>query len=344
MSETERQLQFMKELEEGGSPPQASPNMSTRGSRSVSPVEIKFMDQEASNKSHKLNGKRRRSEIRRATKLENEQNSELFLAIAAFTSEILRSCCKSFVFCFNSRAGRVTFFPLQDSSNFFLGFFLLTQTRWNARESMQHSTKFCHQGELFKQNCQFFYLCRIDGYGTQNWDGDCYVQVLLFVCVLVTIFSNAIFGSVAGSTKSISRHISLVPEARKSLDNASTSQKLDWIGLQMRVPEYLENMRGVSREAMQNAATASSSFIQHGHRNSLVMNSFDESAPNATNVTLEHQLASKSNMLSLEKRQSLSMMAFPANAKQWLLQSLRLQDSELQKLFNKVKLCVMFLV
>jgi hypothetical protein len=31
---------------------------------------------------------------------------------------------------------------LQDSSNFILGFFLLTQTRWNARESMQHSTKF----------------------------------------------------------------------------------------------------------------------------------------------------------------------------------------------------------
>jgi len=158
------------------------------------------------------------------------------------------------------------------------------------------------------------------------------------------IFPMPFFGSVAGSTKSISRHISLVPEARKSLDNASTSQKLDWIGLQMRVPEYLENMRGVSREAMQNAATASSSFIQHGHRNSLVMNSFDGSAPNATNVTLEHQLASKSNMLSLEKRQSLSMMAFPASAKQWLLQSLRLQDSELQKLFNKVKLCVMFLV
>ncbi|CAK9194851.1 unnamed protein product [Sphagnum troendelagicum] len=210
MSEKERQLQFMKELEEDWSPPQASPNMSTRGSRSVSPVEIKFMDLEASNKSHKLNGKRRMSEIRRASKLENEQNR---------------------------------------------------------------------------------------------------------------------------STKSISRHISLVPEARKCLDNASISQKLDWIGLQMRVPEYLENMRGVSREAMQNAATASSSSIQHGRRNSLVMNSFDGSAP----ITLEHQLASKSNMLSLEKRQSLSMMAFPANAKQWLLQSLRLQDSELQKLFNKME-------
>jgi hypothetical protein len=118
MSEKERQLQFMKELEEDWSPPQGSPNMSTRGSRSVSPVEIKFMDQEASNRSHKLNGKRRRSEIRRATKLENEQNSELFLAVGAFTSEILLSCCKSFVFCFNSRAGRVTFTPLQDSSNF----------------------------------------------------------------------------------------------------------------------------------------------------------------------------------------------------------------------------------
>jgi hypothetical protein len=170
------------------------------------------------------------------------------------------------------------------------------------------------------------------------------VQVLIFVCVLVIIFSKAICGCVAGSTKSISRHISLVPEARKSLDNASISQKLDWIGLQMRVPEYLENMRGVSREAMQNAATASSSFIQHGRRNSLVMNTFDGSAPNAANVTLEHQLASKSNLLSLEKRLSLSMIAFPANAKQWLLQSLRLQDSELQKLFNKVKLCVMFLV
>jgi hypothetical protein len=70
---------------------------------------------------------------------------------------------------------------LQDSSNFFLGFFLLTQTRWNARESMWHSTKFCHQGELFKQNCQCFYLCRIDGYGTQ-------IGMVIVVCKYLFLF------------------------------------------------------------------------------------------------------------------------------------------------------------
>lgn len=119
-----------------------------------------------------------------------------------------------------------------------------------------------------------------------------------------------------------------MPEGKEFLDAASISQKLNWIGLQMRVPEYLANLRGNSRDTNYKDEQPQAGSYNLGHRRStLVLREEDFEG-------LRERRSSK--YVPNERKARTSIVVLPVNPKQWLLQSLRLQESELQELFDQV--------
>lgn len=162
---------------------------------------------------------------------------------------------------------------------------------------------------------------------------------------------------------------------RSFLESSSMSQKLQWMDLQMRVPEYLENLRGLSRQAHQRDALHADehSFSQLGQRrrSTLVLNEdrgegtgqqlpwFNRSSmanrgsfmrpsiregsvsrssftrPLVSKTATEERKGQGRAVEDRRARQG-SVMEVPVDPKHWLLQSLRLQDRELQELFDQV--------
>lgn len=120
----------------------------------------------------------------------------------------------------------------------------------------------------------------------------------------------------------------LIPGNKEFFNNASVTQKLDWIGLQLRVPEYLENLRGASRDAVYRDENPQLGVPFLGHRrSSLVLREDDEGDGEGRKVVvpfMDRKLARG------------SVVVLPVDPKHWLLQSLRLQESELQELFDQV--------
>ena len=159
------------------------------------------------------------------------------------------------------------------------------------------------------------------------------------------------------------------------------SQKLEWIDLQMRVPEYLENLRGLSRQARRRESALSADEPSSGlsrlpqlgqkRRSTLVLN---EDGGEGAGALPWFNRSSSGNRVSLmrpsiregsvsrssftnrplvskkatEERKRLgrevedrerrhgSVVEVPVDPKHWLLQSLRLQEYELQELFDQV--------
>jgi hypothetical protein len=134
-------------------------------------------------------------------------------------------------------------------------------------------------------------------------------------------------GVITGARKK-SSYNGLIPGNKEFFKNASITQKLDWIGLQMRVPEYLENLRGASRDAVYRDENPQLGVPFLGHRrSSLVLREDDEGDEEGRKVVLPF----------LERKLARgSVVVLPADPKHWLLQSLRLQESELQELFDQV--------
>ena len=165
---------------------------------------------------------------------------------------------------------------------------------------------------------------------------------------------------------------------RSFLDSSSVSQKLEWIDLQMRVPEYLENLRGLSRQDRRRESALSggeelfSRLPQLGQkrRSTLVLNEdggegtgalpwFNRSSsanrasftrpsiregsvsrssftrPLVSKTATEERKRQGREVEDRERRHG-SVVEVPVDPKHWLLQSLRLQDYELQELFDQV--------
>lgn len=144
---------------------------------------------------------------------------------------------------------------------------------------------------------------------------------------------------------------------RSFLDSSSMSQKLQWMDLQMRVPEYLEDLRGLSRQA-QNKIESFLQLPQIGQRrrSTLVLNEeggegYRSSSANRrssrsvsrssftrplVSTTATEERKRQGREVEDKRLRQGSVVEVPVDPKHWLLQSLRLQDRELQELFDQV--------
>ncbi|XP_073386529.1 uncharacterized protein [Physcomitrium patens] len=153
-------------------------------------------------------------------------------------------------------------------------------------------------------------------------------------------------------------------------DNLLVSQKLDWIDLQMRSSEYLKNLRGFPRLSITTEEPLHMGRPQLGHkkRSTLVVDegmgeaavSFNRSTNMTNRLTFKRQVregsVSRSSFTkplvsttateerkrrgtAVEDRRAHqgSVVEVPLDPKHWLLQSLRLQDYELQELFDQME-------
>jgi len=149
------------------------------------------------------------------------------------------------------------------------------------------------------------------------------------------------------------------------------SQKLQWMDLQIREQKYLENLRGLSRQAHNRDAlhTDESHLPQLGQkrRSTQILNedggertgqlpwfnrsssanrgTFQRPSRSMSRSSFTRPLVSKTATeerivqgRAIEDRRARqgSVMEVPVDPKHWLLQSLRLQDRELQELFDQV--------
>lgn len=150
------------------------------------------------------------------------------------------------------------------------------------------------------------------------------------------------------------------------------SQKLQWMDLQMRVPEYLENLRGLSRQAVNrdvlHGDEAHLPQLGQKRRSTLVLNedagegtgqlpwfnrsssanrgSFTRTSRSVSRSSFTRPLVSKTASeerivqgRAVEDRRARqgSVVEVPVDPKHWLLQSLRLQERELQELFDQME-------
>lgn len=111
----------------------------------------------------------------------------------------------------------------------------------------------------------------------------------------------------------------------------SLTQKLDLEGLAMKVPSYLADMRGESRQSSLRALSTFGVPLMSGHRRS----AFVRAVEAVTNIDgVRGRRTSK--YITTAPKARLSTVIVPVNAKQWLLQSMRLKDAELRELFDQV--------
>lgn len=136
------------------------------------------------------------------------------------------------------------------------------------------------------------------------------------------------------------------------------SQKLQWMDLQMRVPEYLENLRGLSRQAQNQNEQSFLHLPQLGQRrrSTLVLNEdggegYRSSTANRrtsrsvsrssftrplVSTTATEERKRQGREVEDKRLRQGSVVEVPVDPKHWLLQSLRLQDRELHELFDQV--------
>ncbi|CAK9234015.1 unnamed protein product [Sphagnum troendelagicum] len=116
----------------------------------------------------------------------------------------------------------------------------------------------------------------------------------------------------------------------------SITQKLEQEGLAMRVPDYLANLRGESRDTRIKCVVSSQGVPLLGNSRRSAFVRTVKALTNIDGIVCAGLRTSK--YITVSPKARLSTVIVPVNAKQWLLQSMRLRDTELRDLFDQVDL------
>ncbi|KAH9554382.1 hypothetical protein CY35_08G060900 [Sphagnum magellanicum] len=116
----------------------------------------------------------------------------------------------------------------------------------------------------------------------------------------------------------------------------SITQKLEQEGLAMRVPDYLANLRGESRDTQIKCVVSSQGVPLLGSSRRSAFVRTVKALTNIDGIVCAGLRTSK--YITVSPKARLSTVIVPVNAKQWLLQSMRLRDTELRDLFDQVDL------